>query len=305
MLCGRTVTSFTRVVCLHSTSSILFVDQSWDVCGWEGLKVMADFGQTDFGQPSLASPFWRPSLAKPTLASVSVLVVWPTLAKTDFGQNRVRLVFVCVCVCVCLCVFVCVYVCVCVCLRVCLCVFVCVCECLCVLVWRGFWFHGFRVGVSRFWFGHVRCPRNRLSPEPPFPGPPFPEPPFPGPPFPGPPFPGPPLPPFPWTLFPWTAQNFALFFFPSPAAKLVLFFPLWAVFSLNFGGVLKRRGAQMCTFGVLGLSCEAPAAPKPGARELQTCTFEGPGFQKNTTKIPREDPQRRKKRTNFAAGQGK
>ena len=29
-----------------------------------------------------------PTLAKPTLASVSVLVVWPTLAKTDFGQNR-------------------------------------------------------------------------------------------------------------------------------------------------------------------------------------------------------------------------
>ena len=50
-------------------------------------RVMADFGQTDFGQPSLASPFWRPSLAKPTLASVSVLVVWPTLANTDFGPN--------------------------------------------------------------------------------------------------------------------------------------------------------------------------------------------------------------------------
>ena len=45
--------------------------------------VMADFGQTDFGQP-----FWRQSLAKPTLATVGVLVVWPTLAKTDFGQNR-------------------------------------------------------------------------------------------------------------------------------------------------------------------------------------------------------------------------
>ena len=40
------------------------------------------------------------------------------------------------------------------------------------------------------------------------------------------------------------------------------------------------------------------------ARELQTCTFERPGAS-NTTKIPREDPQRGKKRTNFAAGQGK
>ena len=33
----------------------------------------------------------------------------------------------------------------------------------------------------------------------------------------------------------WEAQNFALFF-PSPAAKFVLFFSLW-VFSWNFGGV--------------------------------------------------------------------
>ena len=39
------------------------------------------------------------------------------------------------------------------------------------------------------------------------------------------------------------------------------------------------------------------------ARELQTCTFERPGA--SNTKIPREDPQRGEKRTNFAAGQGK
>ena len=48
--------------------------------------VMADFGQTDFGQTDFGQPFLLPSLAKPTLARVSVLVVWPTLAKTDFGQ---------------------------------------------------------------------------------------------------------------------------------------------------------------------------------------------------------------------------
>ena len=131
-------------------------------------------------------------MANPTLASVSVLVVWPTLAKTDFGQNRLwpkptlakptlakhfdcvcvcLCVFVCVCVCyvcvfvcvcvlcvcVCLCVmcvcvcYVCVcYVCVCVCVCVFVCVFVCVCVCLCV-------------GVSRFLFGHVRCPQDRFS----------------------------------------------------------------------------------------------------------------------------------------------
>ena len=41
---------------------------------------------------------------------------------------------------------------------------------------------------------------------------------------------------------------------------------------------MKRRG--MCTFRVLGLSCEAPAAPK----------------LRNTTKIPRKDPQEREER---------
>ena len=40
------------------------------------------------------------------------------------------------------------------------------------------------------------------------------------------------------------------------------------------------------------------------AREIQTCTFERPGTS-NTTKILREDPQREKKITNFAAGDGK
>ena len=68
----------------------------------QDLRVMADFGQTDFGQPSLASANWWPTLANPTLASVSVLVVWPTLAKPTST-----------CVCVCLCVFMCVCVCVC------------------------------------------------------------------------------------------------------------------------------------------------------------------------------------------------
>ena len=59
----------------------------------------------------------------------------------------------------------------------------------------------------------------------------------------------------------WTAQNFALFFSLSHR-KFHSFFSLWGVFSLNFGGVWKRWGRQMFTFGVLGLSCEAPAAPK-------------------------------------------
>ena len=54
----------------------------------------------------------------------------------------------------------------------------------------------------------------------------------------------------------------SLFFFPSPAPICAFFFSL----SLSGGPLvefwwcLKRRDPQMCTFGVLGLSCEAPAA---------------------------------------------
>ena len=45
-----------------------------------------------------------------------------------------------------------------------------------------------------------------------------------------------------WSPEGWRAQNFA-FFLPSPAAKF------------------KRRGAQMCAFGVLWLSCASPGGP--------------------------------------------
>ena len=50
------------------------------------------------------------------------------------------------------------------------------------------------------------------------------------------------------------------FFFSSPAARFVLFFPLWGLL-VEFWWCLKRRGAQMCTFGVLGLSCASPGGP--------------------------------------------
>ena len=196
---------------------------------------MADFG------PNRLWP--KPTLANPTLAN-------PTLANPTLANPTSTCVCVCVCVW-CLCVFVCVCVCLCVCLCVCVCVCVFGCVCLCVLVWRGCWFHGFRVGDTRFWFGHVRCPRNRPS----------------RPPFPGPPFPGTALPgtrpsrdrPSAGQPFSWTAQNFALFF-PVP--------PQNSFFSSLSGGLLvefwlcfKRRGAQMCTFGVLGLSCGEPRRP--------------------------------------------
>ena len=52
-------------------------------------------------------------------------------------------------------------------------------------------------------------------------------------------------------------------FFSLYHHNFLSFSPLFGVFSWNFGGILKRWDPQMCPFGVLGLSCEAPAAPKP------------------------------------------
>ena len=93
----------------------------------------------------------------------------------------------------------------------------------------------------------------------------------------------------------------SLFFF-SPAGNFFLsFFLSLGVLSLNFGGVFEGRNPEMCTFGLSGCRVE-PRRPHqtgpPGlhttARELQTRTFERPGAS-NTTKIPRENPQREKK----------
>ena len=53
--------------------------------------------------------------------------------------------------------------------------------------------------------------------------------------------------------------------------------------------------------------CRPAASGPPGfhttARELQTCIFEGPGAS-NTTKIPREDPPERHKKSEMVAGEG-
>ena len=54
---------------------------------------------------------------------------------------------------------------------------------------------------------------------------------------------------------------FALFFlFPPHTVFILLSLSCWS-FSLNFGGVFEDSDAQLCTFGVLGLSCETPGAP--------------------------------------------
>ena len=72
-----------------------------------------------------------------------------------------------------------------------------------------------------------------------------------------------------WALKGGGPKN-SLFFFPLP--------PQFSLFFHSLGGVLvkpwwclKRRDPQMCTFGVLGLSCEAPAAQKPSGCAATDC----------------------------------
>ena len=56
----------------------------------------------------------------------------------------------------------------------------------------------------------------------------------------------------------WGARHFALFLL-SPTGNFILS-SLSGGFLVEFWWCLKRRDAQMCAFGVLWLSCEAPAA---------------------------------------------
>ena len=107
------------------------------------------------------------------------------------------------------------------------------------------------------------------------------------------------------------AQNFALFF-PVPPQQFVLFFPLWGASR----GILVVFEApvpwNVHVWSSRAVKCASPGGPtRPGrrgshttTRELQTRTFERPG-PSNTTKIPREDPQRGKKRMNLNGGTGK
>ena len=56
----------------------------------------------------------------------------------------------------------------------------------------------------------------------------------------------------------WGAQNFALFL-PFPAT--VSLFLCLSGLLVEFWWCLKRRGPEMCTFGVLWLSCASPGGP--------------------------------------------
>ena len=96
------------------------------------------------------------------------------------------------------------------------------------------------------------------------------------------------------------------FFFPFPPPFRSFCVSL-GVFSGNFGGVLKRRVPEMCTFGVLGLS-SSPGGPVWWGRlgftrqpKPKRAHFMVPAF-KNTTKIQRKGPKREKKRMKIVAG---
>ena len=92
----------------------------------------------------------------------------------------------------------------------------------------------------------------------------------------------------------------SLFFFPPPATIFILLSLSWGPF-VEFCWCFWRPEPWNVHIWALGLSCETPAAPPERAagactrttRELQTCTFQGPGAS-NTTKIPRKDPKRGK-----------
>ena len=66
-------------------------------------------------------------------------------------------------------------------------------------------------------------------------------------------------------------QKFALFI-PSPATIFFLPSLSWGPF-VEFWWCLKRRDPEMCTFGVLGLSCEAPAGVPPAPLPTLTLTL--------------------------------
>ena len=156
-----------------------------------------------------------------------------------------------------------------------------VCRVFVCAVWRGCWFHGF-VGVSREGVGFkvlvwsCSVPLDRPSPGPP---------------------------------------KFRSFFFPSPAAKFVLFFPLWGVFSLNFGGVFEGRDPQIVDVWALGLSCETLAAffffkKKKNVRKNQRKFKKGQGKRnkgctRNKGEGGNKEEHQRKTEKNRAGGKNK
>ena len=107
--------------------------------------------------------------------------------------------------------------------------------------------------------------------------------------------------------------------------KFALFYPLPPQFSffllslgclvVEIGWCLKRRGPEMCTFGVLGLSCEAPA-PKPPQPSETPAKFNektlkrgpaegGPGEDKRKKKDIQKKEMKEKRKERKGGGKDK
>ena len=100
------------------------------------------------------------------------------------------------------------------------------------------------------------------------------------------------------------------FFFPFPPPFRCFCVSL-GVFSWNFGGVLKRRCPQMCTFGVLRLSCASPGGPvwwsagiSHDDTESPNVHFGGPRPSKTPPKFNEKTPRETQKQRN-GGGKGK
>ena len=145
---------------------------------------------------------------------------------------------------------------------------VCLCVCVCVLaVWRGCWFHGFIVWVSRVGVGFkvlvwaCSVPPDRPSQDRPSQDRPSQDRPSQDRPSPGPP-------------------QISLFFFP-----------LWGSSRGIFGGVFEGRDSQMCTLGLSG--CRV----KP-RRLCRFGTEQGPGRDAEQPRRVKAEKQRRSSEKN-------
>ena len=99
--------------------------------------------------------------------------------------------------------------------------------------------------------------------------------------------------------------TFLVFFFLLPATIFFLPSSLSGCLLVEFWWCLKRRGPEMCTFGVLGLSCASPGGPVCWGRRGFTRQPESPnvnisGFRpsKTPTKFNERTPRERRKNEN-------
>ena len=99
--------------------------------------------------------------------------------------------------------------------------------------------------------------------------------------------------------------KFRAFFPPPPATIFFLSSLSWGSFRGILVGFLKRRGPEMCTFGVLGLSCASPGGPvwccrrgftrQPESPNVHISGFRPSKHHQNSTKGP---PRERRKNKN-------